>query len=241
MVYPIIHRVSTIQGGAGFLPFTVRQCLGLPRKGWNKAPNPTQLLPQVAQNVAMSRCTICRICRVAGELLDKHLGGKWDIPVYPSSSHFHWDDKGWCFFFLPMDLEVAYFQTKPFVDNWQRFLIRCCSKDRTFSYVASVWKAIKSLHFGPFLASGVLEHPEFRTYIILYLYQFNSMYIDVYEWWVKQCHKPSPSHHHKYIGAIMVAIPSHGWLMMSRQHLNGGGVLRWRDWVAWDTSPTIKV
>jgi hypothetical protein len=35
--------------------------------------------------------------------------------------------------------------------------------------------------------------------------------------WVKQCHKPSPSHHHQYIGGIYIiyicTIPSHGWFM----------------------------
>ena len=30
--------------------------------------------------------------------------------------------------------------------------------------------------------------------------------------WVKQCHKPSPSHHHVFIGG-MFTIPSHGWFM----------------------------
>jgi len=30
--------------------------------------------------------------------------------------------------------------------------------------------------------------------------------------WVKQCHKPSPSHHHEFIGG-MVTIPIFGWFM----------------------------
>ena len=31
--------------------------------------------------------------------------------------------------------------------------------------------------------------------------------------WVKQCHKPFPSHHHFYRWHSMITIPSHGWFM----------------------------
>ena len=36
-------------------------------------------------------------------------------------------------------------------------------------------------------------------------------YINQYNMWVKQCHTPSPSHHHEYIGGINLPFPVLSW------------------------------
>jgi len=129
-----------------------------------------------------------------------------------------------CWFINPMNSIVWYLhictinnRNQPlFIGTWTQTRLVAPSCSGIWNMLIAFWRLARLmfLSLASWFTSGRKGYGCNHGIFIGWYWSNDAKMMRLYIMWLKQFHKPSPSHHHKYIGA-MFTIPSQGWFMAS--------------------------